>query len=157
MIELFYSQKLEYLTKKYMQEKHKNYTISTDKTKLNLEIIHDFLANSSYWAEERSLATVRKSIEHSLCFGVYKASRQAGFARVVTDYVTFAWVCDVFILNEYRGEGLGKRLIEHIVAYPELQGLRNMLLATKDAHEFYRKYGSFEGLSKPEKWMNRAV
>ena len=140
-----------------MQEKHSNYTISTDKTKLKLEVIHDFLFNTSYWAKGRSLNIVQQSIENSLCFGIYKGGEQVGFARVVTDYVTFAWVCDVFILNEYRGEGLGKRLIEHIVAYPELQGLKNMLLATKDAHELYRKYGDFEELSKPKKWMNRAT
>ena len=133
------------------------YTISTDKRKLKLEVIHDFLANSSYWAEERPLGVVRKSIANSLCFGIYKGTEQAGFARVVTDYVTFAWVCDVFILNEYRGEGLGKRLIEYIVAYPELQGLSNMLLATKDAHKLYRKYGTFEELSIPSKWMHRAT
>jgi len=140
-----------------MKKQRNNYTISTDKTKLNLEVIHDFLANSSYWAEGRPLDVVRKSIEHSLCFGIYKGTEQAGFARVVTDYVTFAWVCDLFILEEYRGEGLGKWLIEYIVAYPELQGLKNMLLATKDAHEIYRKYGGFEGLSVPEKWMSRAT
>ena len=139
-----------------MKEKHK-YTISTDKTKLEIEVIHDFLANTSYWAEGRPLDVVRKSIENSLCFGIYKGRELAGFARVVTDYVTFAWVCDVFVLDEYRGEGLGKRLIEYIVVYPELQGLSNMLLATKDAHELYRKYGAFEELSKPGKWMNRTT
>ena len=140
-----------------MQEKHKNYTISTDKTKLNLEVIHDFLANSSYWAEGRSFDVVRASIENSLCFGIYKGTELAGFARVVTDYATLAWVCDLFILEEYRREGLGKWLIEYIVAYPELQGLKNMLLATKDAHEMYRKYGGFEKLSVPSKWMHRAT
>jgi len=140
-----------------MKKQRNNYTISTDKTKLNLEVIHDFLANSSYWAEGRPLDVVRKSIEHSLCFGIYKGTEQAGFARVVTDYVTFAWVCDLFILEEYRGEGLGKWLVEYIVAYPELQGLKNMLLATKDAHEMYRIYGNFEELSEPKKWMHRAT
>ena len=140
-----------------MKEQHNNYTISTDKRKLNLEVIHDFLANSSYWAEGRSFDVVRASIENSLCFGIYKGTELAGFARVVTDYATLAWVCDLFILEEYRGEGLGKWLIEYIVAYPELQGLKNMLLATNDAHEMYRKYGGFEELSVPSKWMHRAT
>jgi GNAT superfamily N-acetyltransferase len=142
---------------KLNDKKHKNYTISTDKRKLDLEIIHDFLANTSYWAEGRPLGIVRESIENSLCFGIYIGTEQAGFARVVTDYVTFAWVCDLFILKDHRGNGLGKWLIKFIVAYPELQGLKNMLLATKDAHKMYRKYGDFEELSVPSKWMHRAT
>ena len=140
-----------------MKEKYKGFTISTDKRKLELEMIQEFLANSSYWAKGRSLDIVRKSVENSLCFGIYKGEEQAGFARVVTDYATFAWVADLFILNEYRGQGLGKWLIETIVVYPELQGLKNILLATQDAHELYRNYGGFEELSVPEKWMSRAT
>ena len=140
-----------------MKQHHNGYTISTDKTKLNLEMIHEFLAYSSYWAKGRSRDAVRKSIAHSLCFGVYSETRQVGFARVVTDYTTFAWLCDVFILEEYRGQGLGKWLVEYIVAYPELKGLKNVMLATQDAHEMYRKYGAFEGLSMPQKWMRRST
>jgi len=123
---------------KGLKEKYKGYAISTDKAKLDLEKIQDFLANSSYWAKGRSMKVVLKTVEHSLCFGIYKGKEQIGFARVVTDYATFAWVADLFVLKEYRGEGLGKWLIETIVAYPELQGIKLILLATQDAHEMYR-------------------
>jgi len=139
-----------------MKDAYKGYSISTDIMKLNLEIIHDFLANSSYWAKGRSLDIVRKSIENSLCFGIYKGIEQAGFARIVTDYATFAWVCDVFVLEGYRGEGLGKWLVETIVAYPDLQDIKLVLLATQDAHEMYRNYGGFDELSIPDKWMQRS-
>ncbi len=140
-----------------MKEGFKGYKISTDKAKLELDMIHEYLADSSYWAKGRSLDIVRKSVEYSLCFGIYKGKEQAGFARAVSDYATFAWVADFFILDEYRGEGLGKWLIETIVAYPELQGLKNILLATQDAHELYRNYGGFAELAIPEKWMSRAT
>ena len=98
---------------------------------------------------------MEKSIANSLCFGVYDGDRQMGFARVVTDYATFAWLCDVFIDAAYRGQGLGKQLVERIVAHPELQGMRNFILATRDAHELYRQYGGFEALAAPERWMAR--
>ena len=133
-----------------------NYLISTDKSKLNINIIHHYLSQESYWAQGRSIETVCKSIEHSLCFGVYTADRQVGFARVVTDYATFAWLADVFILKPHRGLGLSKWLVESIVAHPDLQNLKNFLLATSDAHELYRRYGGFAALEKPEKWMIRA-
>jgi len=132
-----------------------SYVISTDKSKLNLHLIHSFLAHSSYWAQERPLAIVQKSIEHSLCFGVYAGAEQVGFARVVTDYATFAWLCDVFILETHRGRGLGKWLVECVVAHPELQRLRLFVLATSNAHELYRRYGEFQNLPVPEKWMIR--
>ncbi len=132
------------------------YLISTDKTKLDLNIIYTFLTQSSYWAQNRPFEVMQKSIEHSLCFGVYAADgSQVGLARVVTDYATFAWLCDVFILESHRGHSLGKWLIETVVAYPDLQGFRNFLLATRDAHELYRRYGGFETLPTPEKWMKR--
>jgi N-acetylglutamate synthase-like GNAT family acetyltransferase len=117
------------------------YAISTDKKRLDLAMIHDFLANESYWAKGIPVKVMKKSIENSLCFGVYHQGRQVGFARVVTDYATTAYVGDVFILEPYRGRGLGKRLIKTIVAHPELEGLRLWFLGTKDAHELYRKYG----------------
>ena len=120
-----------------------DYTISTDKARLALPLIHDFLSRVSYWAQGRSFEAVQKSVEHSLCFGVYAGRQQVGFARVVTDYATFAWLCDVFILESHRGKGLGKRLIECVVAHPELQSVRFML-ATRDAHELYRRYGGLE-------------
>lgn len=131
-----------------------DYVISTDQSRLDLNVIHDFLTNSSYWAVGRSLETVKRSIEHSLAFGLYKDDRLVGFARVVTDYATFAWVADVFILEEARGQGLGTWLIEVILAHPELQGFRRWALATKDAHEIYRRFG-FSELKRPERWMER--
>lgn len=116
------------------------YTISTDKMQLDLAMIHNFLSNESYWAKSIPLGVVKKAIEHALCFGVYHQSKQVGFARVVTDYATTAYIGDVFILEPYRGKGLGKRLLKTIIDYPELAGLRLWLLGTKDAHDLYRKY-----------------
>src|SRR4051812_39218232 len=101
------------------------YLISTDKARLDLEVIHDYLSKESYWAKGRSMETIRRSIENSVAFGVYKgAEQQIGFARVITDYATFAWLADVFILDSARGLGLGKWLGEVILAHPELQGFR---------------------------------
>ena len=130
------------------------FTISTDKSRLDLEAIHAFLSGRSYWARGRPLEVVRASIEHSLCFGVYDGPRQVGFARVVTDYATFAWLCDLFILEAYRGRGLGKRLVGCRVAPPDLQRPR-IMLATRDAHELYRTSGGFDGLRDQGKWMVR--
>lgn len=135
--------------------KRDGYVISTERARLDMNLIHDFLTNSSYWAVGRSLETVRRSIEHSLSFGLYDENdRQVGFARVVTDYATFAWVADVFVLEEARGRGLGAWLMEVILAHPELQGFRRWSLATKDAHELYRRFG-FSELKRPERWMER--
>jgi GNAT superfamily N-acetyltransferase len=117
------------------------YEISTDKMRLDLTMIHDFLASQSYWAQGIPLEVVKRSIENALCFGVYHQGKQVGFARVVTDYATIAYLGDVFIIEPYRGKGLGKRLIKTIMDHPELQGLRLWLLGTKDAHDLYRKYG----------------
>lgn len=133
------------------------FTISTDKSRLDLPLIHEYLSQRSYWAQGRTLEAVQRSIEHSLCFGVYEGERQVGFARVVTDYATFAWLCDVFILESHRGHGLGKWLVACLVAHPELQGLRRWMLATRDAHELYRRYGGFETLKAPERWMERTT
>ncbi len=130
------------------------YTISTDRERLNVSLIHNFLSDSAYWARSRSLEKVQQSIEHSLNFGVYKGDEQIGFARVVTDYATFAWLADVFILDEYRGRGLSKWLIEVIVSHQRLQGFRRWVLATKDAHELYRRFG-FAELKEPARWMER--
>ncbi|MDT4895194.1 MAG: hypothetical protein QOH25_271 [Acidobacteriota bacterium] len=130
------------------------YVISTDRARLDFNVIHNFLTNSSYWAVGRKLETVRRSIEHSLPFGLYDNEKQVGFARVVTDYATFAWLADVFVLEEARGLGLGTWLVEVILAHPELQGFRRWTLATKDAHEIYRKFG-FSELKRPERWMER--
>jgi GNAT superfamily N-acetyltransferase len=130
------------------------YSISTDRARLELETIHDYLSKESYWAKGRSMETISRSIENSLAFGVYNGAEQVGFARVITDYATFAWLADVFILDSARGQGLGKWLVEVILVHPELQGFRRWILATKDAHELYRRFGFVE-LKRPERWMER--
>jgi GNAT superfamily N-acetyltransferase len=117
------------------------YFVSDDKNLLSSAAIHRYLAFESYWARGRSLETVKKSIEHSLCFGVYtNDSEQIGFARVITDYATTYYICDLFILPEHRKAGLGKHLMQVIVDHPKLKGLTGLLL-TKDAHGLYRKFG----------------
>lgn len=126
--------------------------ISTDKDKLDVKLILDFLNNDSYWAKGRSIETIQKSIENSLCFGIYKDSQQIGFARVVTDYSVFAWILDVFILKEFREQGLGVKLMESIMNYEELQNLQRWGLATDDAHGLYEKFG-FELIKRPEIFM----
>jgi GNAT superfamily N-acetyltransferase len=131
------------------------YTISTNNDRLNVALIHDYLSNHTYWATGRSIDTVQRSIEHSLNFGIYKGDEQVGFARVVTDYATFAWLADVFVLEAVRGRGLAKWLMEVIITHPELQGFRRWALATKDAQELYRRFG-FGDLLRPERWMERA-
>jgi GNAT superfamily N-acetyltransferase len=136
-----------------MNEELKNrFSISTDKSKIDLATIHNFL-KSSYWAENIPIAIVEKSINNSLCFGIYEGEKQVGFARVITDYATFAYLADVFILEPYRGQGLGKWLVKTILKHPELQGLKKWLLVTKDAHELYRQYG-FQNLTIPERYMD---
>jgi GNAT superfamily N-acetyltransferase len=136
------------------EELKREYTISTDRSKLNISIIHNYISNESYWGKGRSLEVVKKSIENSLPFGVYHKNEMIGFARVLTDYATFAWVADVFILTKHRSKGLSKWLMETILSHPELQGFRRWVLATKDAHELYRRFG-FRELNKPERWMER--
>lgn len=133
-----------------------DYLISTDKSLLDLESIHEYLCNQSYWARDRPFDTVRRSVANSLCFGVYEpGKRQIGFARVVTDRATFAWICDLYVLEAHRGNGLGKALVEAIVGHPDLQGLKRLLLATQDAHALYERYGGFTPLAAPERWMER--
>ncbi|HEY0055357.1 MAG TPA: GNAT family N-acetyltransferase [Pedobacter sp.] len=129
-----------------------NITISTDKSKLDVGVIHNYLHNESYWAKNIPLEILERSIENSLCFGVYDDFKQVGFARVMSDCATFAYLADVFILPEYRGKGLSKKLMEYIKSYPSLQGLRRWMLATADAHELYRKYG-FTDVAKPDRLM----
>jgi GNAT superfamily N-acetyltransferase len=129
------------------------FTISTDKTLLDIAVIHDFISHQSYWAQGRTVETVQRSLDNSLNFGLYKNKQQVGFARVVTD-ATFAWIADVFVLPEHRGQGLSKWLLEVILAHPELQGFRRWVLATKDAHSLYAGFG-FIPLHRPERWMER--
>ena len=129
------------------------FIISTDKKRLNTNYIHEYLANRSYWAENIPIEVVEKSIEGSLCFGIYSEERQIGFARVITDKSCFAYLADVFVDEHFRGLGLSKWLLEVILAHPDLQGLRRFLLATRDAHGLYEQFG-FSLLSYPEKWMH---
>ena len=131
-----------------------DYVISTDRQRLDLEFIHNFLSTNAYWAIGRSKDTVTRSIENSLNFGLFNSDKQIGFARVVTDYATFAWLADVFVVPEHRGAGLGKWLVETITSVKELQGLRRWLLATRDAHDLYRQFG-FNNLAEPDRWMEQ--
>ena len=140
-----------------MSEIHKDeYTISTVKERLDLAVIHRFLSEESYWASERTLEQTTTAIENSICFGLYQADKQIGFARVVSDKATFAYLGDVFVLNEYRGQGLSKWLMQVIVDHPELQGLRRWVLATKDAHGLYEQF-EFAQLRYPERWMEKTA
>jgi GNAT superfamily N-acetyltransferase len=132
------------------------FVFSTDKSLLDLGVIHRYLSESSYWAQGRSRQAVATSVDQSLCFGVYAADgSQVGSARAVTDRATFAWLCDVFILEGYRGRGLGKELVETVMAHPEVRALPRVLLATRDAHRLYTSYGGFQNLPNPDWWMER--
>lgn len=132
-----------------------NYLISTDKSHLDIEAVHVYLKHS-YWSENIPFEIVKKSIEHSLCFGVFKYETQIGFARVITDYTTFGYLADVYILEEERGKGLSKWLMECILKHKELQGLRNFSLMTKDAQSLYERYG-FKNLPEPKRFMAKRV
>jgi len=126
--------------------------ISTDKSKLNIDTIYNYLSKESYWAQNRSIETIKKSIENSLCFGVYLNNNQIGFARIVTDCAIFAWVMDVFILPEYQGKGYGKQLMNTIMSHEQLQNLKRWGLNTNDAHGLYSQFG-FKPLSNPSIMM----
>jgi GNAT superfamily N-acetyltransferase len=140
----------------YYEQTKGEFTISTDRDLLQIEAIHKFLSEESYWAQNRTKEQTATAIKNSLPFGVYKGENQIGFARVVTDYATFAYLGDVYILEEFRGSGLSKWLMETIVDHPDLQGFRRWVLATKDAHTLYEKYG-FTPLKHPERWMEKAA
>jgi len=135
--------------------KKENYVVSTDKSKLNLAVIHGYLSRS-YWAEDIPLEILKKAITNSLCFGIYNGNNQVGFARVISDYSTFAYLADVFVLEEERGKGLSKFLMECILKHNQLQGLRNFSLMTKDAHSLYSRYG-FKNIPQPENFMAKKV
>jgi len=130
------------------------FTIDTDPARLDVAMIHDYLSRESYWATGIPLEIVRRSLEHSLNFGVYGGAEQVGFARVITDFATYAYVGDVFVLEAWRGRGLSKWLMRVIVEHPELQGFRRWSLLTRDAHGLYRQVG-FTPLAAPERWMER--
>jgi GNAT superfamily N-acetyltransferase len=127
------------------------FSISTDRGRLQVDVIYDFL-RGSYWARSIPRQVVERSIEHALCFGLYAGEQQVGFARVITDYSTFAYIGDVFVLSSHRGKGLAGWLMEVILAHPRLQGLRRWMLVTRDAHGLYRKFG-FTPLAYPERVM----
>jgi GNAT superfamily N-acetyltransferase len=128
-----------------------HYEISTDRGRLDIALIHDFLL-SSYWARNIPRSVVERSIRHSLCFGAYLDARQVGFARVVTDYATMAYLADVFVVTEHRGRGVSKIIVRAILEHPELRGLRRFLLATRDAHGLYAQSG-FQPLAHPDQFM----
>ena len=128
-----------------------DFLIATDKSKIDVNYVHWFLTNS-YWAGGIPIETVKRSIEGSLCFSVVYFNHQIGFARVITDEATFAYLADVFIDENFRGKGLSRWLMEVIVNYPTLQGLRKFLLATRDAHNLYKQFG-FEPLKNADRWM----
>jgi GNAT superfamily N-acetyltransferase len=137
-----------------MEWQRENFVISTAKARLDTEAIQKFLSEESYWAKSRTLEQTLRAIENSICFGLYLDDRQIGFARVVSDQATFAYLGDVYILDEFRGQGLSKWLMETILSHPDLQGLRRWLLATRDAHGLYAQY-DFTPLKVPERWMER--
>jgi GNAT superfamily N-acetyltransferase len=133
-----------------------DYTISTDKKKLDLDVIHHFLSQDSYWALNIPRELVQRAIDNSLCFGIYHQGQQVGFARVISDLATFAYLCDVFVVPSHRGKGLSKFLVETISNYPDLQGLRRWMLVTQDAHTLYAQFG-FTPLDKPDLYMQRKL
>jgi len=128
-----------------------NYLVSTDKNKINVAYVHEFLSQS-YWSPGVPVKVVKKAMKGSVCFGVYYKDKQVGYARMVTDKATFAYLADVFIDEDHRGKGLAKWLVETILAHPQLQGLRRILLATKDAHKLYEQCG-FTSINNPERYM----
>ncbi len=139
-----------------MRTEKDKFTIDTNKTLLQIDVIQSYLNAESYWAANRSQQQTLTAIENSLCFGLYCADKQIGFARVVSDHATVAYVGDVFVLPGFQGLGLGKWLMETIIAHPDLQNLRRWVLATRDAHKLYEKYG-FSSLAHPERWMELAA
>jgi GNAT superfamily N-acetyltransferase len=135
-------------------EDHKdNLTLSADPERLDHDAICGFLSRA-YWADTRSRATIERSLKNSLVFGVYDGQRQVAMARLVTDYATFAWLCDVFVQEEYRGRGIGKWLMESMLAHPDLQEIRRWILTSRDARDLYRRYG-YTPLHDPERWMEK--
>ena len=136
-----------------IESQRNGYTISTDKSLLDISAVHAYLTRS-YWSPGISRAVVEKAIAGSLCFGLFtEQGNQVGFARAITDGATFAYLADVYVLEEHRGKGLGKWIVETILAHPSLQGLRRILLATRDAHKLYAQFG-FEPLATPESFMS---
>ncbi len=134
---------------------HNGYLISDDPERLDVDAVHAYLSTESYWAQGVSREVVERSLRHSLCLGIYTAERvQVGLVRVVTDYATFAWVCDVYVLEPHRRQGLSKVAISAVMEHPRLQTLRRFTLATRDAHGLYAQFG-FTPVTKPESQMEK--
>jgi GNAT superfamily N-acetyltransferase len=140
---------------RFHQARKDGYEISTDPTRLDVDVVERFL-RASYWAAERPRAKIERSIKESIVFGVYEGTRQIGFARVVSDRSDFAWLCDVYVDPDVRGRGIGKWLLETVLAHPDLQDLRRWVLATRDAHGLYERFG-FLPLGSPQIWMERTA
>ncbi|MEX0967838.1 MAG: GNAT family N-acetyltransferase [Bacteroidia bacterium] len=126
--------------------------ISTGKEQMDFDMILNYLSGEAYWAKGRTPEQLQKIMDSSLCFGIFENGRQAGFARVVTDYVTIAYLADVFVLSEFRGKGYGRKLMQYVLNYPDFEDVRKWLLMTKDAHLLYERFG-FRALQKPEMAM----
>ncbi|MFW0715447.1 GNAT family N-acetyltransferase [Pedobacter sp. N23S346] len=139
-----------------MQISENGFIFSDQKNLLQVEAIHHYLSEESYWAKNISIELVNRSIENSLCFGIYKNQEQVGFARWITDKATFGWLCDVYIESAYRGLGLSKKLMSFMIFHPDLQGLRRYQLATLDAHQLYAQFG-FSLLKNPERQMGIVI
>jgi GNAT superfamily N-acetyltransferase len=138
-----------------IKEYHRDgFTISTDPARLDLAAIHDFLARESYWASGRARDVVERALAHSLCFGLHDDQRQIGFARVISDYATYAYIDDVYVLAEYRGRGLATWLLGCVLDHPSLQGVRRFSLHTRDAQELYGRFG-FAPARFPDRYMER--
>ena len=133
-------------------EEQNGYLISDNRNRLQVPVIHRFLCNEAYWSPGIPLHIVEKAIAHSFCIGVYHGEAQVAFARVVTDYATYGWLCDVFVLNEHRGRGISKWMMEFIMNHPDVQGFRSWFLGTKDAHGLYTQFG-FRPLDDPSRFL----
>jgi GNAT superfamily N-acetyltransferase len=139
-----------------MEISENGFVFSDDKALLDLKAIHHYLSKESYWAKDIPLETVEKSIQNSLCFGIYKDKKQVAFSRWITDKATFAYLCDVYVETEFRGLGLSKKLMSFMIFHPDLQGLRRYSLVTLDAHKLYNQFG-FSALSNPERYMEISI
>jgi len=139
--------------KQIFETRREQFAINDDPARLDMDAICDFLSRS-YWAKTRPRAKTELAIANSLTFGLYDSAKQVGVARVVTDYSIIAYLCDVFIHEDYRAQGLGKWLVETVLAHPDLRDVRRWLLVTDDAGSLYQRYG-FEKFPEPEKWMQR--
>jgi GNAT superfamily N-acetyltransferase len=136
-----------------MERTRGEYTLSTDPDRLDRELIHGFLSRDSYWSPGIPREMVERALDNSICFGVYRDREQAAFARAVTDRATFAYLADVFVVEAHRGRGLGVWIVECVLAHPELQGLRQFILGTADAHALYARFG-WRALERPERFMS---